>query len=159
MSMPLRLSGYLDARGARYEVRAHQPSHSSAETARVARILPHQLAKSVIVEDDSRCMMAVLPADRTVMLGHLARLLGRKDLRLSDENRIAILFDDCDRGAVPAVGMAWGLETIVDDALESSEVVYMESGDHEHLLQMSHAQFHALMSTAQHGHFCKAALH
>ena len=159
MSMPLRLSGYLDARGARYEVRAHQPSHSSAETARVAHILPHQLAKSVIVEDDSRCMMAVLPADRAVVLGHLARLLGRKELRLSDETRIAMLFDDCDRGAVPPVGMAWGLETIVDAALEASDVVYMESGDHQHLLQMSQAQFHALMSTAQHGHFCKAPLH
>ncbi|HQS30549.1 YbaK/EbsC family protein [Polaromonas sp.] len=158
MSMPLRLSGYLDARGARYEVRAHQPSRSSAETARMAHILPHRLAKSVIVEDDSRCMMAVLPADRTVMLGHLARLLGRKDLRLSDENRIAMLFDDCDQGAVPPVGMAWGLETIVDDALEASDVVYLESGDHAHLLQMSHDQFHALMSTAQHGHFCKAPL-
>lgn len=159
MSMPLRLSGYLDARGARYEVRQHQPSRSSAETARVARILPHQLAKSVIVEDDSRCLMAVLPADRTVMLGHLARLLGRKDLRLSDENRIAMLFDDCDPGAVPPVGMAWGLETIVDDALEASDVVYLESGDHAHLLQMSHDHFHALMRTAQHGHFCKAPLH
>ena len=159
MSMPSRLSGYLDARGARYDVRAHQPSYTSAETARVAHILPHQLAKSVIVEDDSRCMMAVVPADRTVMLGHLSRLLGRKALRLSDESRIAMLFDDCDRGAVPPVGMAWGLETIVDDELEASDVVYMESGDHEHLLQMSHAQFHALMSTAQHGHFCKAPLH
>ena len=159
MSISSRLSSYLDQRGARYEIHAHQPSRCSAETARTAQVLPHQLAKSVIVEDDTGCVMAVVPADKTVMLGHLSLLLGRKELRLSDENRIALLFEDCDRGAVPPVGMAWGIETIVDDELEASDVVYMEGGDHERLLRMSHEQFHELMSTVQHGHFCKTPLH
>ena len=106
MSIPSRLSSYLDQRGARYETCVHKPSRTSAETARAAQVLPHQLAKSVILEDDAGCVMAVVPADKTVMLGHLSRLLGRKELRLSDETRIAILFEDCDRGAVPPVGMA-----------------------------------------------------
>ncbi|UUZ70025.1 YbaK/EbsC family protein [Polaromonas sp. P2-4] len=117
MSIPSRLSSYLQQRGTRYEIHAHEHSHSSSETARAAQVLPHQLAKSVIVEDDSGFVMAVVPADKTVMLGHLSLLLGRKELRLSDESRIALLFDDCDRGAVPPVGMAWGIETIVDDEL------------------------------------------
>lgn len=159
MSIPSRLSSYLDERGARYEIHTHQPSRSSAETARTAQVLPHQLAKSVILEDDIGCVMAVVPADKTVMLGHLSQLLGRKELRLSDENRIASMFQDCDLGAVPPVGMAWGMETIVDDELEASDVVYMEGGDHERLLRMSHDQFHDLMSVAQHGHFCKTPLH
>lgn len=159
MSIPSRLSSYLDERGARYEIHTHQPSRSSAETARTAQVLPHQLAKSVILEDDTGYVMAVIPADKTVMLGHLSQLLGRKELRLSDENRIASMFLDCDLGAVPPVGMAWGMETIVDDELEASDVVYMEGGDHERLLRMSHDQFHDLMSVAQHGHFCKTPLH
>ena len=159
MSIPSRLSSYLQQRGTRYEIHAHEHSHSSSETARAAQVLPHQLAKSVIVEDDSGFVMAVVPADKTVMLGHLSLLLGRKELRLSDESRIALLFDDCDRGAVPPVGMAWGIETIVDDELETSDVVYMEGGDHERLLRMSHEQFHELMSAAQHGRFCKTPTH
>ena len=159
MSISSRLSSYLDQRGARYDVYVHKPSRSSAETARAAQVLPHQLAKSVILEDDTGCVMVVVPADTTVKLGHLTELLGRKNLRLSDESRIATLFDDCDRGAVPPVGMAWGMETIVDEALEANEVVYMEGGDHQCLLRLSHEQFHALMSAAWHGHFCKKALH
>ncbi|MDO8769649.1 MAG: YbaK/EbsC family protein [Burkholderiaceae bacterium] len=159
MSISSRLSSYLDQRGVRYDTLTHAPSRSSAETARMAQVLPHQLAKSVIVEDDAGCVMVVLPADRTVMLGHLSLLLGRKELRLADESRIALLLEDCDRGAVPPVGMAWGIETIIDDELEASDVVYMEGGDHERLLQMSHQQFHELMSTARHGHFCKKPLH
>ena len=159
MSIPSRLSNYLDQRGARYETCTHKPSRSSAETARAAQVLPHQLAKAVILEDDTGCVVAVVPADKTILLGHLSQLLGRKELRLSDESRIAMLFEDCDRGAVPPVGMAWGMETIVDDELESNDVVYMEGGDHERLLRMSHEQFHELMSAARHGRFCKKPLH
>ncbi|HEU4649962.1 MAG TPA: YbaK/EbsC family protein, partial [Croceibacterium sp.] len=135
MSIPERLSNYLDQRGVRYEVCTHEHSRSSAETARAAHVPPHQLAKSVIVEDDAGCLMAVVPADRDVLLGPLSRLLERKHLRLADESRIAALFSDCDRGAVPALGMPWGIETVVDDELEANEVVYFEAGDHERVLR------------------------
>ena len=155
MSIPSRLDDYLEQHGVQYEVCMHEPSRSSHESARTARVSPHQLAKSVILEDDGGCLMAVVPCDRRVMLGHLAQMLGRENLRLSDEGRIAMLFDDCDRGAIPPVGMAWGIETIVDDELESSPVVYLEGGDHESLLRMSHEQFRELMSGVRHGRFCR----
>ena len=159
MSVPTRLSSYLDQRGVRYEVCAHEHSRSSAQTARTAHVPPHQLAKSVILEDDAGCVMAVVPADRRVRLGQLSRMLDRERLRLADEARIATLFTDCDRGAVPALGMAWGVETVVDDELEANEVVYIESGDHECLLRLSNDQFHELMLAARHGHFCGEPIH
>jgi Ala-tRNA(Pro) deacylase len=159
MSIPQRLSNYLDERGARYELHAHEPSQTSAETARSAHVLPHQLAKSVILEDGDGCVMAVVPADRMVMLGQLSRLLGRHDLHLADEDRIAELFDDCERGAVPPVGMAWGVETIVDEQLEANDFVYIEAGDHKHLLRLTHQQFHDLMADARHERICKQAVH
>lgn len=159
MSIPQRLTSYLEQRGVRYEVCTHEHSRSSAETARTAHVPPHQLAKSVIVEDDTGCVMAVVPADREVLLGQLSRMLERKHLRLADEARIAELFTDCDRGAVPALGIPWGVETIVDDELEANEVVYFEAGDHERLLRLSNDQFHALMRVARHGHFCAERIH
>ena len=159
MTIPSRLSSYLAQRGANYEVCAHRHSRTSAETARTAHVSPHELAKSVIVEDDTGCVMAVLPADRKLRLGELSRMLGRKNLRLADERRIAELFTDCDLGAVPAVGMAWGVETVVDDELESCSTVYVEGGDHERLLRLSHDQFHALMLAARHGRFCVEPMH
>ncbi len=159
MSIPSRLSSYLEQRGTHYDLCAHEHSRCSAETARSAHIPPHQLAKSVIVEDDAGCVMAVVPADRSVKLGQLSRLLDRKPLRLADEARVASLFTDCERGAVPALGMAWGIETVVDDELEASAVVYIEGGDHEHLLRMTHEQFHELMLGARHGHFCGEPIH
>ncbi|UUZ70017.1 hypothetical protein LP416_12900 [Polaromonas sp. P2-4] len=37
--------------------------------------MPCHLAKSVILEDDFGYVMAVIPADKTVMVGELARML------------------------------------------------------------------------------------
>ncbi|MBT2302723.1 YbaK/EbsC family protein [Variovorax paradoxus] len=156
MSIPSHLSDYLDQRGTRYEICTHGHSRSSAETARSAHVPASQLAKSVILEDETGCVMAVVPADKMVMLGEFSRMLGRHRLRLADEARVAALFGDCEPGAIPPIGMAWGIETIVDDELESSDVVYMEGGDHERLLRMSREQFHELMRAQPHGNFCKS---
>jgi len=155
MSIPSHLTSYLDQRGARYEVSMHGHSHSSLETARCANVSPGQLAKSVILEDETGCVMDVIPADKIIMLGEFSRFVGRHRLKLAGEARIAALFDDCDPGAIPPVGMAWGLPTIVDDELETNDVVFMEGGDHERLLRMSHEQFHALMRAQPHGSFSK----
>jgi len=160
MSIPSNLSSYLNQRGARYEVFAHAHSRTSAETASSANVMPSHLAKSVVLEDDTgSVMMAVIPADKAVMVDELGRMLGRKSLRLADEERVAMLFKDCEPGAVPSIGMPWGIETIVDDELEACDAVYMEGGDHERLLRMSHDQFHALMSSQRHGQFSKAPAH
>lgn len=161
MSIPSRLSNYLDLnlQDVKYEICAHKHSSSSVETARTAHVPPGQLAKSVVLEDEAGFVMAVVPANQGVMLGELARLLGRKNLRLSDESRIASLFEDCDPGAAPSLGMPWGVETIFDDDLEACDTVYLECGDHERLLRVSGEQFHELMRTQKHGHFCKPMTH
>lgn len=156
--IPTRLCAFLEQRGIRYEVYPHRRSRTSAETARTAHVSAHQIAKSVILEDDAGPVMAVVPADRTVMLREAAHLLGRRAFRLSDEDRVAELFDDCARGAVPPVGMAWGLQTLVDDELaDKAEDLYFECGDHERLLRVPAAGFRQMMQDASHGHFCKAS--
>jgi Ala-tRNA(Pro) deacylase len=159
--MPIspRLAGYLNERLARYEVCEHAHTDTAAQTARCAHVPPHQLAKSVILEDERGCVMAVLPADQRVHVGELARLLGRDDLHLSDEERVKQLFNDCAPGAVPALGMAWGMETIVDQTLASAPDVYFEAGDHEQLIKLTRAAFDALMQDARHAHFSQAWNH
>ena len=63
------------------------------------------------------------------------------------------LFRDCAHGAVPPFGECYGLDVIVDDSIQEQPEVYMESGDHETLLHMNHAQFALLNAHAQHGRF------
>lgn len=160
MTIPSRLQTYLDARGVQYEVCAHHHSSTSAQTARSAHVPAHELAKAVLVEDDEGgCLMVVLPADRKLRLGELSRVLGRRNLRLAEEDRIVGLFAGCDPGAVPSLGMPWGVETLVDEQLEAAPTVYVECGDHECLLRLSHEQFHALMGASLHGEFSSELVH
>jgi len=159
MSIPERLTNYLDQCGVSYQVRTHEHSQTSAQSARMAHIMLHHLAKPVLLEDDSGFVMAVIPGDRSVKIGKLARLLGRHELHLADEDRIAALFADCERGALPPLGMAWGIETIIDDELQDSEIVFMEGGDHESLLELSGESFHDLVREARHARICRGTLH
>jgi len=48
---------------------------------------------------------------------------------------------------------ATGLNIIVDDSIEAQPEIYMEAGDHETLLHLSHAQFARLTANALHGRF------
>ena len=60
------------------------------------------------------------------------------------------IFQDCELGAVPALGQAYGIDMIWDDELLACDDIYIESGDHEQLLHMSREQFAALMSSYTH---------
>jgi len=153
--MPIspRLVSYLNEHLASYEVCDHARTDTSAQTARYAHVPPRHLAKSVILEDEQGCVMAVVPADQRVQIGEVARLLGRHDLHLSDEERVKMLFHDCAPGAVPAFGMAWGMETIVDQSLQSVPEVYIEAGDHEQLIKLRGEDFNTLMRDARHAQF------
>jgi Ala-tRNA(Pro) deacylase len=155
MSISPTLSNFLKEAGAHYDVCAHPHSRTSAETARVAHVPERLLAKSVMLEDDDGCVMAVVPADSRVRLSALARMLGRANLRLCEESTLREVFKDCDPGAVPAFGMAYGVETAVDDELVRNSEVYVESGDQEPMLHLSRGQFRELMAHARHGHFCR----
>jgi Ala-tRNA(Pro) deacylase len=159
MTIARRLAQYLEQCGARYEVCTHPHSSTSAESARLAHVPQHQLAKSVILEDDAGIVMAVVPADSRVRIGELARLLQRHDLHLADEQRISQVFDDCAAGAVPAIGMAYGVETVVEEELQEVAEVYVEGGDHQALLRLSGETFGMLMRPARHAHFCRRLEH
>ena len=98
--------------------------------------------------------MAVLPSTCHVRLGKLSREMNRK-LRLATEDELARLFADCETGAVPPLGLAYGMPTIVDDALGEQSDIYCEAGDHETLLHMNRDAFMALMEHAHHARFAR----
>lgn len=157
--MSPRLQDYIDRRHIRYDVCSHPVSHSSAETARAAHVPAHCLAKSVVLEDSQGCVMAVLPADARVEIEALGRSLGRSSLHLMPESRLNELFADCEPGAVPAVGMAWGIETVVDERLDRQPEIWFEGGDHRQLLHLQREQFLSLMHDARHAAFGSPAVH
>ncbi|MEE8428134.1 MAG: YbaK/EbsC family protein [Gammaproteobacteria bacterium] len=145
---------YLTERRIPYDVLSHSHTGSSMETAQVAHIPGVRVAKSVVLEDDHGYVMVVLPASRRLDLGELHHQL-KRPLGLVSERELSALFQDCDMGAVPAVGPAYGIETVVDDTLVEQPDVYMEAGDHEQLIHLSGEDFESLLEQAQYLHISR----
>jgi Ala-tRNA(Pro) deacylase len=143
---------YLQTHQIPYTILPHRRTVSSRETAEAAHVSVEQLAKAVIFWDTGGYLMAVVPGDRHVGVDTLSSKVGRK-LMLADESRIAPVFGDCDLGAIPPIGPAYGMETIVDDSLVGLPDIYFEAGDHEDLIRVDGDQFLRMLNPARHGQF------
>jgi Ala-tRNA(Pro) deacylase len=74
---------------------------------------------------------------------------------MATERELANIFRDCDVGAIPVLGQAYGLDVVMDDCLCDRTDIYFESGDHEDLIHMRGDEFESLMRGAQHGEFSR----
>lgn len=144
MSIAITLQEYLDNENIVFDLVEHPYSRSSMESAESAHIPGDQLAKCVVLEDDEGFIMAVVPSTHRIDISILDRYLGRK-LDLATEDRLRELFYDCEVGAIPPIGGAYGYEMILDDSLMDCEDIYFEAGDHVDLVHLSGEAFHSLM--------------
>jgi len=72
---------------------------------------------------------------------------------MANEDQVEALFRDCEPGAVPALGAAYGLKVIVDESLAKEPEVYLEGGDHASLVHLSGVTFVKLLADARHAYF------
>ncbi len=149
MGIAMKLSDYLKANEVQFDLVQHSHSGSSMQTAKASDVPADRVAKAVVLEDDRHALMAVLPASRRLELRELRAGSGPA-LRLATETRLKYLFKDCEPGAVPPVGGAYGIETVWDDSLMDQPDTYFEAGDHETLVHMKTRDFIGLMKGARH---------
>jgi Ala-tRNA(Pro) deacylase len=145
MAIPASVHNYLDREGVRYEVIAHAATPDAARTAEAARVPGDRLAKSVVLEDDSGYLMAIIPASHRLDLQAIGRELSR-ELVLASEHELAGLFGDCEPGAVPPLGQAYGIDMVVDRNLADTPDIYFEAGDHLSVIHVSGRDFRRLMA-------------
>ena len=147
MTIAASVENYLTQAGVHYDVIPHDHTSTSAFSAQAAHVPGERLAKCVMLEDDRGYLMAVLPATRKGDLGALHRSLGR-ELGLATESELTGVFSDCELGALPPLGRAYGIDAIIDNSLVGAQDVYFESGDHCALLHVSGNDFLKLMGDA-----------
>lgn len=150
MAIAITIRDYLNSRNIPYETIPHRHTVTALGAARAARVDGEMTAKAVVLEDEDSYLVAVIPATHRLQIGQLDRLLQRR-LGLATEAELGALFPDCELGAVPAVGRAYHLPTVVDDRLAELPDVYFEAGDHEALVHMNRGTFQVLMYDARHG--------
>ena len=156
MSIANTVGSYLDSHHVEYELMSHPVSYSSHATANASHIREDHIAKAVVLKDDKGYAMVVIPGSDWVKLHALQKELGR-DFHLAEEFELKGLFKDCEIGAIPPIGQAYGLETYLDERLNSLANVYFEAGDHQHLVHVEGEGFHELFRGIRHGHFCHSS--
>ena len=147
MAVATTLKEYLDSRRLTYEVIGHDHSESTQRIAAAAHVPGDRLVKPVLLGDEQSYLLAVIPATHRLSLGRLNQLTARS-LELVPESEMRTAFSDCECGAIPPIGEAYGIDTVLDLHLVRSEEVYFESGDHEHLIQMRGEDFLNLLGKA-----------
>ena len=155
MGLSITLQQFLDHSHIDYDTLVHQRTTTASETAKAAHIPGSRLVKAVVIKDDDGFMMVLLPASHHIRFGELQGLLERR-VELATEDELSPLFADCDKGAIPALGMAYGLDVLVEDALVETGDLYFEGGDHATLVHMQADAFNCLMGEATHGHFTRS---
>lgn len=149
MAIAMTLKSFLEDNQIHFETVEHSHTDSSVDAAKSAHVPPHQMAKAVVLEDNAGFIVSVLPSNNRLNLGWVNEELER-DLRLATEPELKALFDDCDTGAVPALSNAYGLKVIWDDQLKHASDIYIEAGDHEHLIHLKGEDFRQLMEKLPH---------
>ena len=149
MPIARTIQAYLEQHRVSYEVISHPHAVTSIETAKAAAVSPCEIAKPVILGDARGYVMAVVPGDDHVDIEQLSRRLHRR-LHLVPEGTLGLLFSDCELGAIPPLGRAYGIETIVDDRVLAQNHVCFMAGDHDALVRVDADAFHQLIQGVGH---------
>lgn len=150
MSIPDTVVEYLDRSEVNYQIHRHSHTATSLESAYSAHVPAEQIAKGVLLWDEIGYVLAVIPASNSLDIDTLNYLIDRR-LELATEEELSDVFVDCAIGAVPAVGWAYHVPTVVDEELLEQPTLYFESGDHEELIMVDEADFETLMEGSEYG--------
>ncbi|MFO0960760.1 MAG: YbaK/EbsC family protein [Isosphaeraceae bacterium] len=143
---------YLNRQQVRFEVVLHAPVPSAARLAGSAHVPGRGVAKSVLLKVGSDLVLAVLPATHRIDFDRLRRELAVSYVELASEAELERIFHDCQPGALPALGRAYGVRTVLDASmLGAGEILFggntqvegvrMRLADYEKIEAPSHARF------------------
>lgn len=154
MAIAMTMREYLKACDADYSEVLHPREVSSSRIAQQAHVHGNQLAKGVLIKGDTGYRVLVVPSTCRVDLSGVSHHFHER-LGLATEDEVRKLFGDCDPGAVPTLGQAYGVRVCYDDALSDQQDIYLEAGDHETLVHVNAREFGRLMADAEHGHYSR----
>jgi Ala-tRNA(Pro) deacylase len=144
--MPVKkLKAFLDQEKTKYISIIHSPAYTAQEVAESTHIKGKELAKTVIVQLDGEMAMAVLPANRKIILQDLREVTGADQVKFVPEDQFKKLFPDCDIGAMPPFGNLYGMDVFVAASLTNNETIAFNAGSHIEVIKLAYRDFERLV--------------
>lgn len=144
--MPVKqLKEFLDQNHVKYVTIVHSQAYTAQEVAASAHIPGRAMAKVVVVDLDGKLAMAVLPANRKVVLQDLRELTGSDQVRFASEEQFKQRFPDCEIGAMPPFGNLYGMEVYAAESLAENDEIAFNAGSHTEVVKMRYEYFEHLV--------------
>jgi Ala-tRNA(Pro) deacylase len=140
-----KLKEFLDREKVKYVGLVHSPAYTAQEVAASAHIRGQELAKTVIVELDGKMAMAVLPANRKIVLQDLREVTGSDQVKFASEEEFRERFPECETGAMPPFGNLYGMEVYVAEGLVQNGEIAFNAGSHTEVIRMAYRDFERLV--------------
>src|SRR5436305_1374111 len=138
--MPVKkLKEYLDKEKVKYVSIMHSTAYTAQEVAASAHITGKELAKTVIVDLDGKVAMAVLPANRKIVLQDLRDVTGSDEAKFASEDEFKAKFPECETGAMPPFGNLYGMDVYLAEALTQQDEIAFNAGTHTEVIRMKFA--------------------
>ncbi|MDX1811846.1 MAG: HDOD domain-containing protein, partial [Gammaproteobacteria bacterium] len=150
MSTSITVRRYLDTQDVPYSIVSYAAAENRNNQNETSGISGTSVARAIILKDISGLVMAVIPVTHRLNLDALNRQLHRR-LKPADAEDYRSVFSDCAPGVLPALGEAYGFETVIDDSLLDQDFVYVASGNNGELIRMTGQDFQLLHSHAWYG--------
>jgi Ala-tRNA(Pro) deacylase len=144
--MPVKkLKEFLDKEKIKYVSIVHSPAYTAQEVAASAHVTGRELAKTVIVQLDGEMAMAVLPANRKIVLQDLREVTGSEQVKFVAEEDFKQKFPDCETGAMPPFGNLYSMEVYAAASLSENAEIAFNAGSHTEVIKLAYADFERLV--------------
>ena len=144
--MPVKkLKEFLDENDVKYVSIQHSKAYTAQEVAASAHVPGKAMAKVVIVEMDGEMAMAVLPANRKIVLQDLREITGSDQVKFASEDKFKDRFPDCEIGAMPPFGNLYGMDVYVAESLAENDEIAFNAGSHEEIIKLPFRDFDRLV--------------
>ncbi|NQY87652.1 MAG: YbaK/EbsC family protein [Colwellia sp.] len=158
MAISISFNEYLSNHNIDYELVKHRFTKSSFDSSCSAHLPSAEVAKAIILQSsDGSYLMSTLSVGHKLSLAQVNQLMG-KNYHLLNETQLSELFPDCEQGAIPGIGAAFAIDMLVDDGLLGKKQVYIEAGDHRHLIKVDQQQFANILANVPHGNISGEAV-
>ena len=103
------------------------------------------MAKVVIVKLDGQMAMAVLPANRKIVLQDLREVTGSEQVKFASEEEFKARFPECETGAMPPFGNLYGMDVYAAASFLENEEIAFNAGLHTEVIKLPYRDFERLV--------------
>ena len=138
--IPEPIRSYLDEHAVPFRTSTHPYGVTAQRTAEEAHVSGKRFGKTLVLEQNGRYILAVVPASEHLDMAAARDLLGG-EVQLANESKLDELFPGCETGAMPPLGGLWGMPVVVDACLERQPTITVNGGTHTDVIELSWDEF------------------